>query len=486
MATEFFSSSEFSLELVFYFSISLFFVIALFVGNYNENETKELTKNNFFSILKRFFGCGLRAGLFYTLTPFGALKGMVGVFSYSVAIIVPNLILIIMAPTIRNKFPNGFSLNDFIAERYGNFPQFITNSIRLFYISIYLITELSALGYILSFYGINALPAQTIVIVYTTIYTILGRNTSSYTDKFQGIAVLMLLFVAAGSLFFRNTVKTDSDPIEIAPLDHIQSLFTLVLAVIGATVQHEGYWQGAFSCTSASDLKYNYFLTSIFSFSLSMLAGYVAMQLNLINLELDPFAQGALFAVIRGLPTWINFVIFVLVAAFISSSIDSQQTSLTNLLTEEVPGVGRMNYALAKLITCVINLFALYFASTQQNVIAILQWFLIADLITCFITFPVLIGFFPYWEKKINGFDFTIAVLSGFLCVWAFGVSEYGNLKNALLIFTIPDGLLKPYTAASVYFIAVTSSFLTLIISSVTRRTMLRSLGYLEIAKKRD
>ncbi|KAJ3220685.1 hypothetical protein HK099_004110 [Clydaea vesicula] len=463
MATEFFSSSEFSLELVFYFSISLFFVIALFVGNYNENETKELTKNNFFSILKRFFGCGLRAGLFYTLTPFGALKGMVGVFSYSVAIIVPNLILIIMAPTIRNKFPNGFSLNDFIAERYGNFPQFITNSIRLFYISIYLITELSALGYILSFYGINALPAQTIVIVYTTIYTILGRNTSSYTDKFQGIAVLMLLFVAAGSLFFRNTVKTDSDPIEIAPLDHIQSLFTLVLAVIGATVQHEHYENVIFFIVYSK-----------------------AMQLNLINLELDPFAQGALFAVIRGLPTWINFVIFVLVAAFISSSIDSQQTSLTNLLTEEVPGVGRMNYALAKLITCVINLFALYFASTQQNVIAILQWFLIADLITCFITFPVLIGFLPYWEKKINGFDFTIAVLSGFLCVWAFGVSEYGNLKNALLIFTIPDGLLKPYTAASVYFIAVTSSFLTLIISSVTRRTMLRSLGYLEIAKKRD
>lgn len=107
----------------------------------------------------------------FAIPQVGSQLGVLGVFDYALATILPLGLLCILGPVIRRKAPNGVTITQFVLTRYGWGAQMLTNLTTLFYMGVYLCTELTALAYLLSLYGVNPLWPQIVLCTGTIIYT---------------------------------------------------------------------------------------------------------------------------------------------------------------------------------------------------------------------------------------------------------------------------------------------------------------------------
>ncbi|KAJ3202621.1 hypothetical protein HK099_001787, partial [Clydaea vesicula] len=468
-----------------------FFLIGLYAGKAGIVKDKDVFltsrgSQTWISLATNFFSCGLGIGLFYTLPPFGALFGLVGVFAYTLSAVFPILVLIILGPWIREQYPKGITLTQMVKQRYGWIPQIMTNLVSLIYMSVFLITELSALQTLLEFFGINALPAQIVIIIMTTIYTtISGMKASILTDKFQGFFVFGLMILA--TIAFGVNIRITPEQIAGSPISTPtragwESFFTLTVALLGANLFHQGYWQRVYAAESNRELTKACLGAAAMTFLLFFLAGFVGVASRwggYVDIEVDPTATMAFFNVLTTLPSWINVLVIVMGGAFICSSVDNLQNAITALIMEDL-FQGKLHLHFARVAAVIVNVVALIIA--RQNLTSIFILFLIADLVACFIALPLVFGFVQRndAQKKVNGFDFTIGVISGFIGVILFGATKDGtgfDIKSGIAILALPNGLNKEVESAVVFLIAPAASFIMLFVSSFLRNAILKALG---------
>lgn len=116
---------------------------------------------------------GLGVWTFFALPQVGSSTGILGVFAYSISIVIPLLALGILGPLLRKRLPDGVTITEFILMRFGKAASILANVITLLYMSVFLISELTALGALLESYHIYVLWAQIVVCASTALYTCL-------------------------------------------------------------------------------------------------------------------------------------------------------------------------------------------------------------------------------------------------------------------------------------------------------------------------
>lgn len=178
-------------------------------------------------------------------------------------------------PILRQKVPNGVTITEFVRVRFGWAAFVFTNIITLVYMSVFLISELTSLGFLLESYNIQVLPAQIIICLTTTLYTALsGMRASLFTDNFQGWIVILLMSII--SVAFGLNVKIDPNILTDSPLlipsgIAIESLYTLTVASLSANIFHQGYWQRVYSAKNDRELVKSSVFASILTFPVMFL-----------------------------------------------------------------------------------------------------------------------------------------------------------------------------------------------------------------------
>lgn len=77
-----------------------------------------------------------------------------------------------LGPIIRNKCPEGFVLAEWTRQRYGAVTALFLSALTLITMFLYMVSELSALGQIMTaLTGMDGLPMMIVECVVTTIYT---------------------------------------------------------------------------------------------------------------------------------------------------------------------------------------------------------------------------------------------------------------------------------------------------------------------------
>ena len=89
----------------------------------------------------------------------------------NLACIAPVLLLMWMGPVLRNKMPGGVTITEFVRYRYGFVSEILTGLVTVFYMAIYLCSELTALSEFLQTFGINGLAPAIVVCAATATYT---------------------------------------------------------------------------------------------------------------------------------------------------------------------------------------------------------------------------------------------------------------------------------------------------------------------------
>lgn len=91
---------------------------------------------------------------------------------YALASALPILIFGWLGPIIRKKCPEGFVLTEWTRQRYGTLTMLYLSFMTLVTLFLYMVSELSAVGQVVStLTGLDQLPVIIVECVVTTVYT---------------------------------------------------------------------------------------------------------------------------------------------------------------------------------------------------------------------------------------------------------------------------------------------------------------------------
>lgn len=147
--------------------------------------------------------------------------------------------------------------------------------------------------------------------------------------------------------------------------------------------------------------------------------------------------SSAFFSIMETLPSWANAFVLVLGMALVASSVDTIQSGLAATVTTDIL-MNKTNFVVARIAAALINIPCIVIALLQFDV---LQLFLIADLIAAIIVCPVCLGLSGKFDRILNGFDFIVAFIGGFVSVIGFGWVYGGSFMFGIRLLTLPNGL---------------------------------------------
>ena len=123
-----------------------------------------------------YFAGGMGAWVYYGTTEMGANTRLSwwGVFGYSVGSAAPALILIYIAPTIKEFVgdKNGFSVTDFALSRFGRSTQLVAAFVSVMYMFISLCAEISTIANVATLFSGESAYTREVVLGSVTMITL--------------------------------------------------------------------------------------------------------------------------------------------------------------------------------------------------------------------------------------------------------------------------------------------------------------------------
>ncbi len=114
----------------------------------------------------------LGSGILFSYPQLAVIAGVQGVVVYALSSALPLLIFAALGPVIRRKCPEGFVLTEWTRQRYGLLAALYLSFMTLVTLFLYMVSELSAIGQVVStLTGLDGLPVVIVECVVTTIYT---------------------------------------------------------------------------------------------------------------------------------------------------------------------------------------------------------------------------------------------------------------------------------------------------------------------------
>lgn len=262
---------------------------------------------------------------------------------------------------------------------------------------------------------------------------------SLITDRFQGWIVMALMLIALIAIGTTVHIPSNPDaPYDLIPPTSIgwQTLYTLPVSVTAANIFHQGYWQRVYSARSNRDLYLGVGFASAILFPVMLAFGILGMVAVWSGLS-PMYNSIAFFNIMDALPSWANAFVLMLAVALVASSTDTLQSGFAALITTDIL-MNRVSLIWARLGAALINIPAIIIALRGYSV---LQLFLIADLIAAVVVVPVILGLVSRLNGVLNGFDFVVSVIGGFVSIIGFGWVYGGSLEYGAKLLGLPNGL---------------------------------------------
>ena len=198
MSNTFFLSTSTSLTLVII--ICLIFV---FLGIYHSKKFRGydnyLTANRnigLISLTTSLTASALGAWILFGPASAATWGGLGAVIGYAAGTAAPLLFLFNFGPKIRKEFPKGMSLTGFIKRRFGIGILKMILILILFYLTIFLIAEVTAIAFLINLISKTPLWISAgLTLIICLLYILRGGfKLSIITDKYQFLIVLGIIF----------------------------------------------------------------------------------------------------------------------------------------------------------------------------------------------------------------------------------------------------------------------------------------------------
>lgn len=279
-------------------------------------------------------------------------KGLAGIFWFTFPNIIALALFAFLAPTIRKKLPEGYTLPQYIKYRLQSEKAHKVYLFPYFFYQIMAVTVQIFVGGSLIFLltGIPLVVIMPILLIVALVYTyISGLEASIVTDFVQmamivviGIIILPLTWSAAGGASAINAglgglagIRNIFDPGVAFSLGIVSAI-----GLIAGAISDQQYWQRAFAIKKDHLVKAFIFGALLFGVvpialsTLGFLAANPALGISLAE-GVDVSMIGVQ-AVATLLPVWAVFLFVVMLLSGLSSTLDSGLSAASSLWVTDV------------------------------------------------------------------------------------------------------------------------------------------------------
>jgi len=451
----------------------LFIVIGISYSKKHQGINNYLLANRsvgVFSLTSSLVASALGAWILFGPASAATWGGIGAVIGYALGTAFPLFILIYLGEKFRKNYSNGKTLIEVIRSRYGNKLFKLILFLSIFYMTIFLIAEVTAVSLLVKYIsGTSLWITAGIVVTSSLIYTLYGGlRASLFTDNIQFVIFLILLLIVFTNLFTLNSGNFNFDfinqnkPYLLSSnyLPNFTAGLTFFIAVAATNLFHQGNWQRVYAAKNNDVLKKSLIFSFIIILPIVFLMGFTGLVAVSQNETVNP--DLAFFSLIlkeNGIQ--LSIIIIILAISLTVSSIDTLINAVSSLIIVDGNKVfkSRNNHLkFSKQIIIILSIIAFIVASKG---LSILYLFLLADLLCCAAVMSVFYGFY---NKKFSEKKAYVSILFGLMIgILLFPSTDFS--KSILIGIIFPTNMFPDFISQSLLFSSfVVASFAPLIV----------------------
>tara|TARA_E500000331_G_scaffold357557_1_gene419701 strand:- start:347 stop:1783 length:1437 start_codon:yes stop_codon:yes gene_type:complete len=420
-----------SSSLVLVITISLIFtIIGLVYSKKHQSLSNYLTANrnvDFFSLTTSLVASALGAWILFGPASAATWGGVGAVIGYALGTAFPMIFLISLGKKIRNKFPKGSTLIEFLRKSFGKSLFKLILAMTIFYMFIFLCAEVTAIAMLINYISGTALwVTALIILVGTLVYTLYGGlKASIFTDAIQSMIILILLIISAlyllsfsDSQFSFDFIKKNSPHLlSVNYIPNYTAGLTFFIAVAATNLFHQGNWQRVYAAKNNKILKKSLIVSFFLIIPIVFFMGFSGLVAISANPKVIP-DLGFFSLLLKDQTEFLSIVVIILGVSLTISTVDTLVNAISSLIVVDGKAVfnfkNKTNYLkFSKYFIIALSIIAFIIASKGFSV---LYLFLLADLFCCAFVLTV---FYSFHNKTINEktayISIIIGLISGFL-----------------------------------------------------------------------
>ena len=463
-------------------SLVLIITISLLIAFLGINHTKKfkglnnyLTANRnigVFSLTTSLTASALGAWILFGPASAATWGGIGAVIGYSLGTAFPLFFLIYLGKKIRNEFPKGSSLIEFMRRKFGKSLFKLILLMTIFYMFIFLCAEVTAISVLINYIsGTEFWITALVVLSSTLIYTLYGGlKASIFTDNIQMIVIGVLLTISfiyitsfTGSKFsFDFVIKKNPQLLSSHYIPNYTAGLTFFIAVAATNLFHQGNWQRVYAAKNYQTLKKSLIISFLIIIPIVFFMGFSGM----VAFSIDPSTRpdlGFFSLLLKEQTIFLSLFIIILGMALTISTVDTLINAISSLVILDGKAVFNLskktNYLnFSKYIILFLSFISFIIASKGFD---ILYLFLLADLFCCAFVLTV---FLSFYDKSINENLAYISILIGL--IGGFLLFPSPDFSKSLLVgIFIPKDLFPSLVSQSLLFLSfIVATFLPLLI----------------------
>ena len=463
-------------------SLILIIAISLLFAFLGINHTKKfkglnnyLTANRnigVFSLTTSLTASALGAWILFGPASAATWGGIGAVIGYSLGTAFPLFFLIYLGKKIRNEYPKGSSLIEFMRRKFGKSLFKLILLMTIFYMFIFLCAEVTAISVLINYIsGTEFWITALVVLSSTLIYTLYGGlKASIFTDNIQMIVIGVLLIISfiyitsfTGSKFsFDFVFKKNPQLLSSHYIPNYTAGLTFFIAVAATNLFHQGNWQRVYAAKNYQTLKKSLIISFLIIIPIVFFMGFSGM----VAFSIDPSTRpdlGFFSLFLKEQTIFLSLFVVILGMALTISTVDTLINAISSLVILDGKAVFNLskktNYLnFSKYIILFLSFISFIIASKGFD---ILYLFLLADLFCCAFVLTV---FLSFYDKSINEnlayISILIGLIGGFLL---FPAPDFS--KSLLVGIFIPKDLFPSLVSQSLLFLSfIVATFLPLLI----------------------
>ena len=475
-----FLSQETSLALVIIVSL-IFTLVGIIYSKRHQGLNNYLTANRnigSFTLSTSLIASALGAWILFGPASAATWGGIGAVIGYALGTAFPMIFLIFLGKKIRNDFPKGSTLIEFLRKKFSKTLFKLVLFMTIFYMFVFLCAEVTAVAILINYIsGTDLWITALIILTCTLTYTLYGGlRASMFTDNIQMIVITILFLI---SVFYLTTFTGDAftftfikeknpDLLSIKYVPNYTAGLTFFIAVAATNLFHQGNWQRVYAAKNNKVLKQSLIISSIIIIPIVFFMGFSGM----VAVSTDPkvIPDLGFFSLLFIEQTeFLSVLIVILGLSLTISTIDTLVNAISSLII--VDGKATFNFdkktnylKFSKICLVTLSIVAFFIASKGFSV---LYLFLLADLFCCAFVLTV---FYSFYNKSITEKTAYISIVVGL--IGGFLLFPSPDFSKSILIGTIlPKDLFPLIVSQSLLFLSfLIATFIPMIIWKLRSR----------------
>ncbi len=474
----YFLSQSTSLTLVITISL-IFAALGLYHSRKFQGINNYLTANrkiDLFSLTTSLVASALGAWILFGPVAAATWGGIGAVIGYALGTAFPMIFLIFLGKKIRNDFPKGSSLIQFMRKKFGKSLFKLILLMTIFYMFIFLCAEVTAVAVLINYLsGTELWITALIVLISTLAYTLYGGlRASIFTDNIQmvvmGVLLLILITIISSStennFSFEFIENKNPQLLSSSYIPSYTAGLTFFIAVAATNLFHQGNWQRVYAAKDYKTLKSSLIISFFIIIPIVCLMGFIGM----VSFSLDSNVRpdlGFFTLLLKDQTELLSLMIIVLGLSLTISTVDTLVNAISSLFIVDGKATFKLDkktdyLKISKFFIILLSIIAFGVASKGFD---ILYLFLLADLFCCAFVITVFYSFYKKINEKTAYLSIIIGLVAGFL------MFPFPDFSKSLLVGVfLSKELFSPFVVQSLLFLSfVVATFLPAIILKIKK-----------------